>query len=467
MIDNIAISVKNITKTYKLYDTHADRVKEAFHPLRKKYHRPFNALTDVSFDVNKGETLGIIGRNGSGKSTLLQIICGILQPTSGSVEVNGRVSALLELGAGFNPEFTGRQNVYINGSILGLTHEEIEARFDEIAAFADIGKYIDQPVKSYSSGMVVRLAFAVIVHVNADILVIDEALAVGDVFFSQKCMRFLEAFKAAGGTLLFVSHDTAAVMKLCNRAILLSKGLLIQQDLSDIVCKTYIEQLYAERSPGESKPLTSLNDTEDTTRHKPDSETIEFSVQEQTPNRIFVSEFNESSPEMGLGGAKIWDAGYFDENGKRLTELYSEARAVFSIMLTIYTRITYPAVGLVLKNRLGQAVFTEGTTWAFKEHYGENKLEFLPGDVVQVNFNHVVPILFEGEYSMTVAVAEGYGHDHVQHHLIHEAIILHSVGSRILHGISGFEGLKTVIQISRNNATYDNYCAFSKEATNE
>jgi lipopolysaccharide transport system ATP-binding protein len=170
MIDDIAISVKNVTKTYRLYNSHADRVKEAFHPLRKKYYNPFNALADVSFDVKKGETLGIIGRNGSGKSTMLQIICGILRPTSGYVEVNGRVSALLELGAGFNPEFTGRQNVYINGSILGLTHEEIETRFDDIAAFSDIGKYIDQPVKTYSSGMYVRLAFAVIAHVDADIL---------------------------------------------------------------------------------------------------------------------------------------------------------------------------------------------------------------------------------------------------------------------------------------------------------
>ena len=151
MTDNISISVKNITKTYKLYDSHADRVKEAFHPLRKKYHNPFNALSDVSFEVKKGETLGIIGRNGSGKSTLLQIICGILQPTSGSVEVNGRVSALLELGAGFNPEFTGSHNVYINGSILGLAHEEIEVCYDDIVTFADIGDFIDQPVKSYSN----------------------------------------------------------------------------------------------------------------------------------------------------------------------------------------------------------------------------------------------------------------------------------------------------------------------------
>ena len=195
MNKDIAISVKNITKTYKLYDSHADRVKEAFHPFRKKYHHTFNALSDVSFEVKKGETFGIIGRNGSGKSTLLQIICGILQTTSGSVEVNGRVSALLELGTGFNPEFTGRQNVYINGSILGLSHEEIEIRFDDIAAFADIGEFIDQPVKTYSSGMYVRLAFAVAISVEPDILIVDEALSVGDINFRNKCMKRIRALK--------------------------------------------------------------------------------------------------------------------------------------------------------------------------------------------------------------------------------------------------------------------------------
>jgi len=227
MIGNIAISVKNITKTYKLYDCHADRVKETFHPLRKKYHNPFNALTDVSFDVNKGETLGIIGRNGSGKSTLLQIICGILQSTSGSVEVTGRVSALLELGAGFNPEFTGRQNVYINGSILGLKHVEIENRFDEIAAFADIGDFIDQAVKSYSSGMVVRLAFAVAISIEPDILIVDEALAVGDEAFQRKCFARIKQIQERGGTILFVSHGAGTIVELCNRALLIDQGELL------------------------------------------------------------------------------------------------------------------------------------------------------------------------------------------------------------------------------------------------
>ena len=224
MTNNNAISVKNVTKTYRLYSSHASRVKEAFHPLRKKYHSPFNALTGISFDVKKGESFGIIGCNGSGKSTLLQIVCGILQPTSGSVYINGRISALLELGAGFNPEFTGRENVYINGKILGLTGAEIDARFDKISQFADIGEFLDQPVKVYSSGMVVRLAFAVQVCVEPDILIVDEALSVGDIFFQQKCFARMHEIISGGTTCLFVSHDTSAVQNLCQRAMLLNHG---------------------------------------------------------------------------------------------------------------------------------------------------------------------------------------------------------------------------------------------------
>lgn len=245
MTDNIAINVQNITKAYKLYDSHADRVKEAFHPFRQKYHHTFNALNDVTFEVKKGETLGIIGRNGSGKSTLLQIICNILQPTSGSVEIMGRLSALLELGAGFNPEFTGSQNVSINGSILGLTHAEIEARFDEIAIFADIGGFIDQPVKSYSSGMIVRLAFAVAISIDPDILIVDEALAVGDEAFQRKCFARIKQIQERGGTILFVSHSAGAVLELCDRALLLDQGELLIGGSPKQVISLYHKMIFA------------------------------------------------------------------------------------------------------------------------------------------------------------------------------------------------------------------------------
>lgn len=244
-MNEIVINVNNVSKAYKLYDSHADRVKETFHPLRKKYHRDFYALKDVSFEVKKGETLGIIGRNGSGKSTLLQIICGILQPTSGQVEVQGSISALLELGAGFNPEFSGHDNVYINGAIFGLSREEIDARYDDILKFADIGDFINQPVKSYSSGMVVRLAFAIAISVNPDILVVDEALAVGDEAFQRKCYARIKQIQKQGGTILFVSHGAGIVVELCNTAILLDQGELLLSGSPKNVITNYQKMIFS------------------------------------------------------------------------------------------------------------------------------------------------------------------------------------------------------------------------------
>jgi len=222
--DDVAISVRSVGKMYYLYDLPQDRLKQAFLWGRKKLYREFWALRDVSFEVRQGESVGIIGRNGSGKSTLLQIIAGTLTPTTGEVRVNGRVAALLELGSGFNPEFTGRQNVYMHGAILGLSGEEIDERFDEIAAFADIGQFIDQPVKLYSSGMFARLAFAIAVSVDADVLIVDEILAVGDTQFQQKCVGRMREMREKGLTLLFVSHSIDQVKSLCNNAILLSQG---------------------------------------------------------------------------------------------------------------------------------------------------------------------------------------------------------------------------------------------------
>lgn len=245
MNNDMAIKVENVTKTYRLYDNHADRVKEAFHPFRRKYHHNFNALTSIDFEVRKGETLGIVGRNGSGKSTLLQIICGILQPTSGKVEIEGRISALLELGTGFNPEFTGIQNVYINGSILGLVHEQIDACLDEILAFADIGDFINQPVKSYSSGMVVRLAFAVAISIKPDILIVDEALAVGDEAFQRKCYARIKQVQENGGTILFVSHGAGTVIELCNRSLMLDEGELLIAGSPKQVISQYHKMIFA------------------------------------------------------------------------------------------------------------------------------------------------------------------------------------------------------------------------------
>lgn len=224
MPSDVVISVKNLTKTFRIFGHPGDRIKQALTFGRVPFHREFTALKDVSFEIRKGETVGIIGRNGSGKSTLLQLICGILKPTEGSVRVNGRISALLELGAGFNPEFTGRENVYFQGAILGIPKAEMDNRFSEISAFADIGEFIEQPVRTYSSGMYVRLAFAIQVLSDPDILIIDEALSVGDFFFQQKCLSRIRTLCEKGVTLLFVSHDTSTVRDFCSQAIFLREG---------------------------------------------------------------------------------------------------------------------------------------------------------------------------------------------------------------------------------------------------
>lgn len=251
--NQVAIKVENLSKCYHIYNQPQDRLKQAIIPrlqslrgkLPKNYFHEFWALQDISFDVKKGETVGIIGRNGSGKSTLLQLICGTLTPTSGTVQTTGRVAALLELGSGFNMEFTGRENIFLNGAILGLTQEDISARFDNIAAFADIGEFIEQPVKTYSSGMVVRLAFAVAINVDPQILIVDEALSVGDELFQRKCYSRIEEIRKDGATILFVSHSTSIVVQLCDRAILLENGKPLIDGSPQLVTKQYHRLIFS------------------------------------------------------------------------------------------------------------------------------------------------------------------------------------------------------------------------------
>jgi lipopolysaccharide transport system ATP-binding protein len=240
MFSEIAVKADSLGKCYQIYDKPGDRLLQMLARKGKRHYREFWAVKNVSFEIRKGETVGIIGHNGSGKSTLLQLICGTLAPTCGSVQTQGRIAALLELGSGFNPDFTGRENVYMNGAVLGLSHAEIDARFDEIAAFANIGEFIDQPIKVYSSGMVVRLAFAVSVCVEPDILVIDEALAVGDASFQFKCLNRLAALTEKGTTLLFVSHDLGMVRRFCHRTLYLSRGEVRASGAPDEMAELYL-----------------------------------------------------------------------------------------------------------------------------------------------------------------------------------------------------------------------------------
>ncbi len=251
---NIAIRVDNVSKIYRLYNKPSDRLKEALGFTKEKRYREHRALDQVSFDVHRGETVGIIGTNGSGKSTILKIITGVLQPTTGNVEVNGRISALLELGAGFNMEYTGVENVYLNGTMLGFTEEEIEERLPEILRFADIGEFVNQPVKTYSSGMFVRLAFAVAINIDPEILIVDEALSVGDVFFQAKCYHKFEEFKKQGKTILFVSHDLSSISKYCDRVVLLNQGVKVDEGTPKAMVDLY--KRFLVHQEGERKSIS-------------------------------------------------------------------------------------------------------------------------------------------------------------------------------------------------------------------
>lgn len=295
MSKDIVIDVKNLSKCYHIYEKPGDRLKQMLFRGRKKLYREFWAVKDVSFEIKRGETVGIVGQNGSGKSTLLQLICGTLNPTSGSIKVNGRVSALLELGSGFNQDFTGKENVYLNASILGLSKEEIDARYNEMLEFADIGDFIDQPVKTYSSGMLMRLAFSVAINVDPDILVVDEALAVGDDLFQRKCFPRLEFMKDSGVTILFVSHSASQVITLCDRAILIDKGNLLVINEPKFIVNKYHRMIYA---PAESRAEIRdelLNSSQDLTA-------------DSSPKEIYDENFNPSSRvEYVSQGAFIHD----------------------------------------------------------------------------------------------------------------------------------------------------------------
>ena len=423
----VAVELNGIGKCYQIYAQPQDRLKQSIIPrlfrwMRlpvPRYFREFWALQDVSLSVRKGETVGIIGRNGSGKSTLLQILCGTLAPTSGRVETRGRVGALLELGSGFNPEFTGRENVYMNGAVLGLSARQISERFDAIVEFADIGDFIDQPVKTYSSGMYVRLAFAVIAHADADILVIDEALSVGDVFFGQKCMRFLRDFMQRG-TVIFVSHDTSAVLNLCDRAVWLENGRVVQEGSAKDVTALYLEDLYYD-SPSqpvpEAPPPVGLNGGGIEIRD------MRQDLINNSPlrNDIEVFEFSAGSRQFGEGQAKVLDAGFFDADGKSLSWIVGGEPVRLVIRAQAIQDILAPIIGFEVYDRLGQVIFADNT---YLTTLGR-PLRVPAGSEMIANFEFAMPVMRDGDYTMSIAIATGTQLEHVQHHWIHEALAFH------------------------------------------
>ncbi|TVP61797.1 MAG: ABC transporter ATP-binding protein [Nodularia sp. (in: Bacteria)] len=387
MSEEIAISLTNISKCYKRYARPVDRLKEILLP-GNSHAQEFWALRDISLKVSQGETLGIIGQNGSGKSTLLQIIVGTLTPTTGEVSVNGRVSALLELGSGFNPEFTGRQNVFFNGQILGLTREEIAAKFDEIAAFADIGDFIDQPVKTYSSGMFVRLAFAVAVSVNPDILIVDEALAVGDIYFQQKCFERIRSLKNLGTTLLFVSHDSSAVHKLCNRALLMETGALILDAQPRQVIDLY-----------EAKFLQKKDVQPETVDIKIVSDSHNDILQDD-PNFLGIDLENVDEIVIDHNEVVIKFIKLLDETDREIEVVISEQFVQISIGIFFSQSFADPHIGFKIRERTGEVIF-ETNTHCMGQQLG--KVE--SGTFLDIRFKFKVPLI-EGEYTITVGVAD-------------------------------------------------------------
>lgn len=454
MSSEFAIKIENVSKVYDIYETPIDRLKQFFLPTLKKifkitksnFYKEYRALDGISLEIKKGETVGIIGRNGAGKSTLLQILCGTLTPTTGEVHISGRIAALLELGSGFNPEFTGRDNVYLNASILGLNKAEIDQKLDAILEFADIGEYIDQPVKTYSSGMYVRLAFAVIAHVDADILVIDEALAVGDVFFTQKCMRFLRNFMGHG-TIVFVSHDTSAVSSLCNKTVLLTKNKSALIGKTSDVCQIYVKDLYAERDLNVQSTLA--NEIGKVNYISPkiivDHDfNREILGEEFGPSAIQVSSFRVDADYFGSGGIKIVDAWFESDADFKVTDLRAGALTHFCLKASFRQDVSYPAFGLMIKDRLGQIIIAEGTDWAFRKKINNG----VKGQSITVRFSFRMPTLIQGNYTIDLAAAEGMGDEHIQHHWINEAVVLHVLSSRLVHGINGLEDLRISMRIT-------------------
>jgi len=377
----IALRAANLSKTYPVDGTPWSRFRHALNPGSSELHRRgIHALRDVTFSVNKGEAFGIIGANGSGKSTFLQIAAGILRPTSGEIEVNGRLSALLELGSGFSPEFTGRENIFLNASILGLTQDEIAAKFETIQNFASIGDFIDQPIRTYSSGMVLRLAFAVVAHVDPEVLIVDEALAVGDIAFRQRCMRRIHDLRAQGVTILFVSHDTGDIKALCERCLWLERGEVRMLGETDDVVGSYL----------------SAAVQRDTERTRTDRGT-HLAQSARNAEDQFAGKHRFGNQRALLTGVHLTTP-----EGGPMTQWNAGASAVIHIQWRARTHVEEPIVGFQVRNEKGETLFGSNTS-------RENRPlpAVPPGEGDEVQFHITLPPLTPGSYFISTALSEG------------------------------------------------------------
>jgi len=412
----LAIDIQKLSKCFHLYRSPLDRLKEALHPLHKKFYHDFYALREITLAIPFGQTLGIIGLNGSGKSTLLKLICGILQPTEGKVVVNGNISALLELGSGFNPEFTGRQNVYFAGALAGVDRHQMNKCFAEIEAFAEIGDFIDQPTKNYSSGMLMRLAFAVAVNIKPDILIVDEALAVGDNRFQHKCMAKIKSFQA-NSTIIMVSHDQNAILTLCDRVAWLHEGKLLAVGNPKEIMEQYTQLIYegVDSVIGKNADASDLGGKEPTL-----GKSKSFGTGKARISRVRLYSRERGETDVVFGGESV------------MLDLWVEAFEV----------ISKPIVGFLVKNRLGIELFGENNLTLEK-----SLPTFKPGKSIKVSFCFSWPRLAAGSYAVTVAVADGTLEVHHQQHWIHDMLMVEVVQERKDVGLFSLEQVKIEVAV--------------------
>ena len=419
MEKNLAISVQDVTKIYRLYDKPIDRLLEAMSITKKTYHKKFFALDKISFEIEKGTTVGIIGTNGSGKSTILKIITGVLNPSSGSVEVDGNISALLELGAGFNMDYTGIENIYMNGTMMGFSREEMEKKLPEILEFADIGDFVHQPVKTYSSGMFVRLAFALAINVEPEILIVDEALSVGDVFFQAKCYKKMEEIRQKGTTILMVTHDMGSVIKYCDKVILLNKGSFIAEgeagEIVDLYKKILANRFEIEEEVEEDKLPVEAN-VANTGKLMKESLSI-----------------NPSVTEYGDGRAKIYDLGLIDSKGEISNLLIKGEEFTIKERIRFFADIKQPIFTYTIKDKKGTEL--SGTNTMFELTDIE---EVHAGDSYDVEFRQKMN-LQGGEYLISMSCTGFENGQHVVYHRLYDVASITVISNKNTVGIYDME----------------------------
>ena len=428
---DIAINVEHLNKMYKLYDHQKDRVRDALGLTRKKLYREHFALHDVSLSVRKGETVGIIGTNGSGKSTMLKIITGVLNPTSGNVEINGRISALLELGAGFNMEFTGIENIYLNGTMIGFSKAEIDEKLQDILDFADIGDFVYQQVKTYSSGMFVRLAFAVAINIDPEILIVDEALSVGDVFFQNKCYHKFEEFKKAGKTILFVSHDLSSISKYCDRVVLLDRGKKIGEGAPKEIIDMYKKVLVHQFDPN-TDDSKSLN-------RNPRDYSGDQGGKKLWKDRMTL---NPSADSYGNGLADIVDFCCIDNSGEITNTIIKGDSFSIRVKCLFHEKISEPIIAVSFKNRMGVEI--TGTNTMFEKiSTGEPE----KGDILTATFTQDMS-LQGGEYLISLGLVGYRDGEFTVYNRMYDIFSINCISSKDTTGYYDM-GMETTVEKSR------------------